>query len=397
MPLTDTAIKKAAPRAKTYKIADGEGMYLEVSPSGSKYFRLKYRFGGKENRLALGVYPTTTLANAREKRLAAKQLIANGVDPSANRKAQKRAQLESTANSFEIVGREWLEKFSSQWSTGHKTKQERRLEKYVFPFIGAKSVSSISAPEILQLLRKIEETGAIETAHRTQQICEQIFRYAVATGRAEQNPSSSLKGALAPPKVKHRAAVINPDELSEVLVKLGTFQGSPQVKAAIKLLPHLFARPGELRHMKWSEINFETAEWRHTLSKTKTEQTTPLSRQVLEILRAINPITNRSVYVFPGMRTINRPISENTMNSALRTLGIDSEITTSHGFRATARTILDEVLKFRPEVLEQQLGHAVRDPNGRAYNRTTHLEERKLIMQRWSDFLDEISSKAILR
>jgi integrase len=180
-------------------------------------------------------------------------------------------------------------------------------------------------------------------------------------------------------------------------VKLGSFQGSPQVKAAIMLLPHLFARPGELRHMKWSEINFETAEWRHTLSKTKTEQTTPLSRQVLEILRAINPITNRSVYVFPGMRTINRPISENTMNSALKTLGIDSEITTSHGFRATARTILDEVLKFRPEVLEQQLGHAVRDPNGRAYNRTTHLEERKLMMQRWSDFLDEISPKVILR
>jgi len=397
MPLTDVLIKKSTPRDKPYRITDGNGMYLEVMPNGSKYFRLKYRFARKEKRLALGVYPTTLLAQAREKSDAARRLLANGVDPGEHRKAKKLALAKSIENSFEVVATEWLKQFSSKWTASHKFRLLRRIEQHLLPFIGKKSISAITAPELLQVPRKIEARGTLETAHRVLQICEQIFRYAIATGRAEQNPAACLKGALAPAKVRHRAAIIDPNELAEALVKLEIYQGTPQVKAALLLLPHLFGRPGELRHMKWSEVNFETAEWHHRLSKTDTEQITPLSRQVLEILKELQPFTQRSDYVFPSTRTVNKPISENTMNSALRTLGIDRAKLTAHGFRATARTLLDQDLKFRPDIIEQQLGHAVRDPNGRSYNRTTHLPDKKLMMQSWSDYLDKIKAQKILR
>lgn len=392
MPLTDTAIRNARPTDKTQKLFDGGGLYLEVTPKGGKYWRLKYRFSGKEKRLSLGVYPEITLKDARLRRDDARKLLANQIDPSENRKAQKAAQQERSANSFETIAREWFAKKSQSWVPSHSDRIMRRLENDVFPWLGGKPVADIKAPELLSIIRRIEERGANETAHRALSECGQIFRYAVATGRAERDPSGDLRGALTPVKKKHFASVTEPEKVAEVLRMLDGYHGTLAVRCALRLAPLVFVRPGELRHAKWDDIDLGQAEWRYTVTKTDTQHIVPLSTQAVGILEELKPLTGGGIYVFPSARSPkgDRPMSDNAILSAMRRMDISKEEMSGHGFRAMARTILDEVLGFRPDYIEHQLAHAVRDPNGRAYNRTAHLPERKKMMQAWANYLEEI-------
>ncbi len=394
MPLTDIAVRNAKPGTKPIRLFDAGGLYLELSPAGGKLWRLKYRFGGKEKRLALGVYPEIGLKDARERREEARKLLANGVDPSEKRKADKVEREARTANSFEAVTREWATKQSAKWSPEYGERLIRRFEHDVFPAIGERPIAEIKPVDLLAALRKIEARGAIETAHRARAECGQVFRYGVATGRAERDIAADLVGALEPKQVKHFSSVTEPTKVAELLRALDGYQGSAIVSAALRLAPLVFVRPGELRQAQWSDINFQTAEWRYMVTKTKTAHIVPLCAQAVAILRELQPFTGTGRYVFPSARTTSRPMSENAVLAALRRSGIGAEEMTGHGFRAMARTILDEVLGFRPDFIEHQLAHAVRDPNGRAYNRTAHLKERKKMMQTWADYLDKLKAGA---
>jgi integrase len=367
---------------------------LEISPRGGKWWRLKYRFAGKEKRLSLGVYPDVSLKMARERRDEARKLLTNEVDPSENRKAIKAARDERSANSFEVIGREWFAKHSPNWSANHADRIIRRLERDIFPWIGGKPIAGITAPQLLDVVRRIEKRGALETAHRALGNCGQVFRYAVATGRAERDPSGDLRGALPPVKGKHFAAVTEPKQVAEILRALDGYEGTLTVRCALRLAPLFFVRPGELRHAQWEDINLEESEWRYTVTKTDTQHIVPLSRQAVEILRELQPLTGQSRHVFPGARSNLRPMSDNAILAAMRRMGIGKEEMSGHGFRAMARTILDEVLGFRPDYIEHQLAHSVRDPNGRAYNRTAHLPKRKKMMQDWADYLDRLKAGA---
>lgn len=390
MSLTNITIRNAKPAAKPTKLFDGGGLYLEISPAGGKWWRLKYRIDGKEKRLSLGVYPEVSLKDARDRRDEARKLLANGVDPSENRKAKKAAKVNQIANSFEIIAREWLAKYSATWTENHTTRTMRRLERDVFPWIGTMPIAHITAPILLSIMQRVEKRGALETAHRTLSNCGQIFRYAIATGRAERDPSADLRGALPPVKEKHFAAITEPKQVSELLQAIDGYKGTLIVHCALRLAPLVFVRPGELRTAKWSDIDLDKAEWRYTVTKTNTEHIVPLSRQALDILNELHPLTGRGQFVFPSARSNERPMSDNAILAAMRRLGIDKSEMTGHGFRAMARTILDEVLGVRPDYIEHQLAHAVRDPNGRAYNRTAHLVERKKMMQQWADYLDDL-------
>ena len=394
MPLTDTAIRNAKARAKPFRLADARGLYLEMAPAGGKWWRLKYRFGGKEKRLSLGVYPDVSLGMARERRDSARKLLADGVDPSANRKAQNAAKVERAANSFETVAREWYAKFAPGWVAGHGEKIIRRLERDIFPWIGAKPIAEVTAPELLKAIRRIEDRGANETAHRAMQNCGQVFRYAIATGRADRDISADLRGALAPVKGKHHAAITEPKGLAPLLRAMHGYEGALPTRTALQLAPLLFVRPGELRKAEWAHIDLDHGEWRYLVTKTSTEHIVPLARQAVEMLRELQPLTGTGRYVFPGARSEARPMSDVTLTAALRRLGYTGDQATVHGFRATARTILDEVLGFRPDLMEHQLAHAVKDPNGRAYNRTAHLSARRDMMQKWADYLDQLRAGA---
>lgn len=396
MPITDTAIRNAKPKDKAYRLSDERGMYLEVSPSGGKWWRVKYRIGGKEKRLSLGVYPDVSLSQARQRREDARKLIADGVDPSENRKAQKAAKVERAANSFETVAREWYAKFSPGWVTGHGDKIIRRLERDIFPWVGATPVAEVKAPELLKALRRIEERGAIETSHRALQNCGQVMRYAIATGRAERDISADLRGALPPVKGGHHSAITEPKELAPLLRAIQGYEGSFATRVALQLAPMLFVRPGELRSAEWAHIDLDAAEWRYVVTKTQTEHIVPLSTQAVALLRELQPLTGSGKYAFPSTRSDKRPMSDVTLLAALRRLGFSGEQVTVHGFRATARTILDEVLGFRPDLMEHQLAHAVKDPNGRAYNRTAHLEARRDMMQKWADYLEQLKAGAAI-
>lgn len=388
--LSDTAIRTAKPGPKPRRLYDEKGLYIEVSPKGGKWWRFKYRFNGKEKLLSLGTYPDIGLKKARSRRDDARMLLEDGIDPSAHRKQMKAASIEADANSFEATAREWFVKHSPGWAENHANRILRRLERDVFPYIGSRPIADIKAPELLAVIRRIENRGALETAHRALGNCGQVFRYAVATGRAERDPSGDLRGALPPPKGTHFAAVTDPVKLAGILRTLDGYEGTPVVRAALKLAPLVFVRPGELRTAQWADIDLEAAEWRFTVSKTGQEHIVPLSNQAVAILRELQPLTGRGEYVFPSARSAKRPMSENAVLGALRRLGIGKDEASGHGFRASARTILDEVLKFRPELIEHQLAHAVRDPLGRAYNRTAHLPERHKMMQAWADYLDQI-------
>ena len=394
MALSDLAIKTAKPGAKPIRLSDSGGLYLEVAPSGGKLWRLKYRFGGKEKRLALGKYPEVSLKDARERRDEARKLLANEVDPGENRKAQKAAKAERAANSFEAVAREWIAKNTPTWAATHTSKIVRRLEMYVFPWLGGRPIAEITAPELLAMARRIEGKGAIETAHRAMQNCGQAFRYAVATGRAERDPTGDLRGALQPVQSTHMAAVTEPRKVAELLRIFDTYQGTLTVRCALQLAPLVFVRPGELRQAEWKDIDLDAAEWRYIASKKGNAHIVPLALQAVTILREVQALTGEGRYVFPSARTSERPMSDNAVLAAMRRLGIAKDEMSGHGFRAMARTILDEVLGFRPDLIEHQLAHAVRDPNGRAYNRTAHLPERRKMMQAWADYLDKLKAGA---
>jgi integrase len=392
MPLTDTAIRNAKHVEKTKKLFDGGGLYIELSPNGSKYWRLKYRFAGKEKRLSLGVYPAISLKVARERRDAAKQLLANQIDPSQQRQNNKKNQQSLVENSLECIAREWFSKNRAMWSLKHSHTIIHRLERDIFPWLGKTPIAQLTTPQLLQVLRRIEERGALETAHRMLGVCGQVCRYAVATGRAERDITSDLRGALPPVKSKHLAATTNPKQVAGLLRILDGYEGTLIVRCALRLAPLVFVRPGELRQAKWADIDLEQAEWRYTVSKTQTQHIVPLATQAVAILHELQPLTGRGEYVFPSARSNDRPMSDNAILAAMRRMGIGKDEMTGHGFRAMARTILDEVLGFRPDYIEHQLAHAVRDPNGRAYNRTAHLTERKRMMQAWADYLEQLKA-----
>ncbi|CAI8830251.1 tyrosine-type recombinase/integrase [Methylocaldum szegediense] len=390
--LSDTAVRRANPKEKPYKLTDEKGLYLLVTPSGGKLWRINYRFEGRQKTLALGSFPDVSLKRAREKRDEARTLLAEGIDPSLHKKATKAAE----SDSFEAVAREWHLKFSSGWTPLHAERILRRFERDIFPWLGKLPIREINAPELLAVLRRIEDRGAMETAHRALQYCGQIFRYAIATGRADRDISADLKGALAPVKRKHFAAVTEPGKIAELLRVIDSYEGTFIVKCALRLAPLVFVRPGELRTAEWSHIDLDAAEWRYLVTKTETPHIVPLATQAVEILRALYALTGSGRYVFPCARVLDgsRPMSENAILAALRRMGYSKEEMTGHGFRALARTVLDEVLGFRPDFIEHQLAHAVRDPNGRAYNRTKHLEERRKMMQAWADYLDTLREGA---
>lgn len=394
MPLTDTAIRNAKPSAKPAKLFDERGLFLIVTPSGGKWWRLKYRFNDKEKLLSLGIYPDVGLKDAREQRDIARKLLADGIDPSENRKAQKTAKGERAANSFEVIAREWFAKYEPTWAKDHANRTIRRFERDVFPWIGGRAIADVTAPELLGAVRRIEKRGALETAHRALGNCGQVFRYAIATGRATRDPSGDLRGALPPVKGKHFAAVTEPKQAAELLRTLDGYQGTLTVACALRLAPLVFVRPGELRNAEWADIDLDAAEWRYTVTKTNTAHIVPLATQAVAILRELHALTGTGRLVFPGARTNERPMSDNAILAAMRRLGIAKNEMSGHGFRAMARTILDEVLAFRPDLIEHQLAHAVRDPNGRAYNRTAHLPERRKMMQSWADYLDKLKAGA---
>ncbi len=393
MPLTDTKIRNAKSKNKQYKMFDTGGLFLIVAPAGGKWWRFKYRFGGKEKLLSFGTYPEVGLAKARTKRDRAREQVTDGIDPGQVRKALKAAKT-NNENTFEVVAREWHAKFMPTWTQGHAKAILRRLELNVFPWMGARLIIEIKAPEVLMALRRIESRGALESAHRVRIICGQVFRYAVATGRAERDPTADLKGALPPAKSKHLAAITDPEQVGGLLRAIDGYQGSFVTKSALKLAPLLFVRPGELRQMEWAEVDLESAEWKIPAEKMKTghPHLVPLARQAVDILKEIQPLTAAGRYVFPSPRTPKRPMSNNGVLSALRRMGFEKDEMSGHGFRAMARTILDEVLQVRPDFIEHQLAHAVRDPLGRAYNRTTHLLERQRMMQTWADYLDGLKA-----
>ncbi len=404
MPLTDTPIRNAKPGVtpagkstdKPYKLGDAGGLYLEVAPAGGKWWRLKYRYDGKEKRLSLGVYPDVCLKDARQRRDDARKLLADGVDPGENRKAVKANKTERAANSFEVVAREWFARKSPGWATSNAEKIIKRLENDAFPWLGGRPIADITPPELLKVLRRIEERGAVESAHRMRNYCGQIFRYAIATGRAERDASADLRGALPPPVKEHRAAITDPKAAAELLCAMDSYQGSFVTKCALRLAPLVFVRPGELRKAEWSEIDLDKAEWNIPPGRMKMREPhlVPLSAQAVAILRELHPLTGEGRYVFPGARTNGRPMSDNAILAALRRMGFAKDEMSGHGFRAMARTILDEVLGVRPDFIEHQLAHAVKDPNGRAYNRTAHLAERRKMMQQWADYLDKLKAGA---
>ncbi|MDE2758645.1 MAG: integrase arm-type DNA-binding domain-containing protein [Acidobacteriota bacterium] len=392
MPLTDVAVRRAQPNKKSRKIFDGRGLYLEVSPRGGKWWRVKYRFEGKDKRISLGVYPHVSLKEARRRCEDARRLLVGGVDPSAHRQALKAAKAQRDSNTFEAVAREWFTKQAPIWAPSHSSLIMSRLQRNIFPWLGAKPIAGINASQLLEVVRRIEQRGVLETAHRVLQNCGQVFRYAVATGRAERDLSADLRGALSPVKKKHFASLTDPKNVGPLLRVLDGYQGSLIVRCALRLAPLVFVRPGELRRAEWSDIDLEAAEWRLTITKTNTPHLVPLSRQAVEVLRELYPLTGHGRFVFPSGRTPRgeRPMSENAVLAALRRLGIGKDEMTGHGFRAMARTLLDEVLGFRPDYIEHQLAHVVRDPLGRAYNRTAHLPQRREMMQEWADYLDRL-------
>ena len=400
MALTDTFIKNVKPTGSTVgeKYTDGQGMYLHVKVPG-KYWRMSYRFEGKQKILALGVYPEVSLAKARARRDKARELLADGIDPNLAKQEKKQARADAAAHTFARVAREWLGKTSPERRATTQNKISTWLEKDVIPFIGNMPISLIGPRDVLDALRKMEARGALDSAQRVKQLIGQVFRYAVAIGAAERDVTQDLKGSLAKATPQNFAAITEPKQLGDLMRSIFTYGGHPNVVAALRLTPMVFVRPGELRSMEWSEVDFESAEWRipGAKMKMKNDHIVPLSTQSLALLRDMHLATGHGKFVFPSLRTGERPMSENTINAALRGMGYAKEVHSAHGFRATARTIMDEVLGERVDLIEHQLAHAVKDVNGRAYNRTKHLPARREMMQRWADYLDKLRLHTDLR
>jgi integrase len=398
MPLSDTAVRSAKPREKAYKLSDEKGLYLQVDPNGSKFWRLKYRFADKERKLCFGCYPEVSLAKAREHQFEARRLLADGIDPGEQKKQAKRSAKIAAASSFEAIAREWFLKFSWRWAESHSSKVLLRMENDLFPWMRSRPISAIEADELLETLRRIEARGALDSAHRCLGYCSQIFGYAIATGRARRNPAADLRGALPPAKGGHFASITNPEGVGELLRAIDGYEGTLRTRCALRLAPLTFVRPGELRQAQWAHFNLSAAEWRipAEIMKMAEDLIVPLSRQAIEVVNELRPSTGGGRYLFHCERTTSRPMSENTINGALRRLGFSGNEMTGHGFRAMARTILDEVLGYRVEWIEHQLAHAVRDPNGRAYNRTAFMAGRREMMQGWADYLDRLRSESVV-
>lgn len=396
MPLSDTTIRNTKPQAKQTKLYDTGGLFLLIAPNGGKWWRLKYRFGGKEKLLSLGTYPQVSLKEARNKRDDAKKTLSNGSDPSSTRRKEKLETRLSVASTFGAIAEELLEKKAKKLADTTQAKLKGILNNDLRPWLGSRPIKEITAPELLSVVQRIEKRGANESAHRALRLSAQVFQYAIVTGRIERNPATDLRGALEPVVVKHHAAITDPIKVGELLRAIDGYAGTLAAKCALSLAPLLFVRPGELRQAEWSEINLDKAEWNIPPERMKMREAhlVPLPTQAIKILRELQPLTGHGRYVFPSLRTGERPMSENTINAALRRLGFSNNEMTGHGFRAMARTILDEVLGFRPDFIEHQLAHAVKDPLGRAYNRTTHLAERRKMMQAWADYLDKVKNGA---
>jgi integrase len=389
--LTNTAIKAAKPREKPWKLFDGRGLYLDIRPNGGQWWRFKYRFGGKEKLLSLGTFPEVTLQQARSKREVMRSDVANGVDPGVKRQVEKSA----VADTFEAVGREWFQTFLPKWKDSHSDKILRRLEMYIFPLVGGRSISDVQPKDLLECLRRVEQQGNRETARRALQICGQIFRYAIATGRTERDPTPALRGALSPAIEAHHASITDPKELGALLRAIEGYDGSLVVRCALRLAPLVFVRPGELRSAEWSEIDFDKSEWQIPSNKMKmgVKHIVPLSSQSIAILKEIRPITGEGRYVFPSARTKLRPLSDNALLAALRRMGYQQGTLTVHGFRSTASTLLNEQGKNR-DWIERQLAHGERDGVRAAYNYAEYLPERRNMMQEWADYLGELQAGA---
>ena len=398
IPLSDVKVRNARPKEKDYKLADGGGLYLLVSSTGGKLWRFKYAYGGKEKLFALGTYPVVGLSDARQLRDDAKRLLENGIDPSINRKAIKAARNEAAANSFETIAREFHIHRKNEWTQDHAATIMTRMEKDIFPWIGTIPITAVTAKDIKGVVDRVKSRGTIEAARRLLTIISQVFTYAISTDRANFNIAQGLKGYLPPTSKtrKHMSAVTDPRELAPLLRAMDTYQGSFVAQCALKLLPLFFCRPGELRHIEWSEVDFESEQISIPAKKMKmrADHIIPLSSQAIAILKELYPLTVHGKYVFPSARSLSRCMSDNTINAALRRMGFDGSIVVAHGFRATARTLLHEVLQINPYVIEAQLAHRVPDTLGNAYNRTTHITERRKMMQLWADYLDGLKQGA---
>lgn len=414
--LTDTAIRKSKPGDKPVKLSDGGGLYLELHPNGSRYWRMKYRHAGAEKRLAFGVYPEVTLAEARACRDDARKLLANGTDPGEVRKATKvagEAKAEAARTeaaglpgpgSFEHVAREWLTTIhEAKVSAGHAERTRIRLQQDAFPWLGRRPIADIEAPELLQALRRVESRGAFETAHRIKDACGQVFRYGIAIGACQRNPATDLKDALRPVPTRHHAAIIDPKLGGQLLRDMMAYAGHPVTRAALALSALLLLRPGELRQLQWAWIDLEAATVTipgELMKRTKADKANgpphivPLAPQAVAIFKDLQPLTGSKLFAFPSLHTGERPMSENTVNTSLRRMGYDRETMTAHGFRAMARTMIAERLGIAAEVIEAQLAHAVGDALGRAYNRTQFIDQRRDMMAKWADYLDRLRDGA---
>lgn len=395
MPLSDTFVRQVkhsgAPAGD--KHTDGDGMHLLVKSTG-KYWRLNYRFGGKQKTLALGVYPAVPLSAARKKRDAARALLAAGTDPSAAKQEARRVAARASVDTFQAVGREWLAKTAARRGPDTQSRVESWLEKNIFPAIGAIPIADLRPRDVLDAVRIIEQRGAIDSAKRVLGYCGQIFQYAIAIEAVAADVTVGLHRALTEKEQRHYAAITTPAEAGALLRSIDAYHGHPFVTAALRIAPLVFVRPGELRTAEWTEIDLDAAEWRIPGAKMKmgAEHVVPLAEQAVSVLRDLQRITGSGRYVFPSIRTGSRPMSDNTVNAALRGMGYSKDVMTGHGFRAMARTMLDEVLGERVDLIEHQLAHQVKDVNGRAYNRTAHLPARRDMMQRWADYLDSLRS-----
>ena len=403
--LTDAQCRNAVcpPDKKQARFRDSGGMYLQVSPAGSRRWFLKYRIAGVEKQLALGGYPAVSLTAARKARDAAKLTKAEGRDPVQVRKVAKLRALNPAGDTFKVVALEWYGKQASQWSEAHADRSKRQLERDLFPWLGERRLKDVEPVELLATLRKVEERGAVETADRGLMLARQVWRYGVATGRVARDITADLKGALSPYRGKHFAAITEPVKVGELIRAIRAYKGGPIVRAALQLAPMLFQRPGELRGAAWAEFDLENALWTIPAARMKRGKDgkengdphlVPLPTQAVEILRGLHGYTGQGVMVFRGERNHDRPISENSVRTALITMGFTPDVQTWHGFRATARTMLAERLDCEPLVIEAQLAHAVKDANGRAYNRTQYLKHRAAMMQQWADYLDKLAAGA---
>ena len=389
--LSAVTVRAARYRDRAFKLFDGAGLFLHVQERG-RYWRLKYRFAGKEKLLALGVYPDVALRDARQARDEARRLLAQGTDPSVQRRAEKAAKAAAASNSFEAVAREWWKEVHRQRVVSdHAERNLRRLEIHIFPGLGSLPIHEVTARQLLAVLRKVEKGGQVETAKRLRTLCGQVFRYGIATERAERDVAADLRDTLATTATRHHPALVDLADLRPLLRAIEGYGGQPTTRAALRLAPILFVRPGELRKARWEDLRLDNAEWDYRPSKGGAPMITPLPRQAVEIIRDMEPLSGPEGYVFPSLRGKGRSLSANTLNAALHQMGYEG-LMTAHGFRAVARTILVERLSFPAAWVEMQLGHAVRGPLGRAYNRTTFLEQRRKMLQAWADYLDDLRS-----